>query len=725
MNILKIKQLLYCENLAQMKRLKLFFIVPLMLLLAITFVSATNELQGDYPFSVTNWKVDEISSGRIPNNFGSLQYYSTFPPDVSASSLPYGSTIQPLTADINNDGRLEIIGTSTTYLNVYRVNDNQQLTVLDQIDLSSGTLTLQPSIYNGTYSQGIIVPTIYMIYAIEWNSTSNRLFVHHTLNLSGYGDAKTGVRCVSLYVPEDTCVFITSSSKVIKYAPRSNTVTNFTATGYTPYGYTTPPPISDQNRDNVYEIAWAYNYYGNSVGYVVYDFNGNHHYHGCVGANSNNGGGCTNTHVTTRYSNMAFVFGQYCSGFLWWKSCNFDGYLVLVTDESTSDAGYGTSIFEIQSNGAFLRAMVVSPSPSGAPASAYTSAAFGEFTGAIKEVCAISQGSSSLRPIKCFNLETGDVTQTMASKYVKSFTTHSIATGDYNGDGYDEIITDSQMISPHNNNTLNWSLVPSGTIILSDVTQDGIGEIITTANGNTAVAFSSYTNSPPTYISRTLDRNFDSPVCYGTTVTFGAYQCGYTYTHCQYGDAENYDKERLVADCGDGTLINGSLHYTHPQVSCYFDNIGSNQVQVWLQDDKHLDDYTQLKVMQYDVNNGTAGINCNIPLIDTTGANVTVVTPSPEGTLTQDDIDYITRTLTGGGSPLVKSILVVCFTIGIIGLLAKWGIHNPVIYTGAIFALWICLALVSLISWIFVIIFAFVMMLVSAIFFVKGNSQGQ
>jgi hypothetical protein len=42
-----------------------------------------------------------------------------------------------------------------------------------------------------------------------------------------------------------------------------------------------------------------------------------------------------------------------------------------------------------------------------------------------------------------------------------------------------------------------------------------------------------------------------------------------------------------------------------------------------------------------------------------------------------------------------------------------------------IFVLWIMFALVSFISWIFVMIFAFVMILASAVFFVKGNSQGQ
>lgn len=305
----------------------------------------------------------------------------------------------------------------------------------------------------------------------------------------------------------------------------------------------------------------------------------------------------------------------------------------------------------------------------------------------------------------------------------------SLIAGDTNNDGYDELIT-PQMIFTVKNNMINTSLNLSkslkGNIIMSDLNGDSESELIYSNTSRTTTLFSSFVNSPPVLNTRTFGQNYCGLICTGTTLNFYAKQCN--QTGCHYTNDGAYDTERLITNCGTNilSLTNGTLLGSTPSVSCYYPNSGSYIFNVFLQDNANKNDFSQYHSVNVVVINGTPGQSCNfLPDNNCISGTAPIVTPGVAGgTLTQSDIDYITNTMTGGGSTLVKMLLVIGFTIGLIAYFAKLGVQNPIVFSVGVFALWIVFAIINFLNWIFVIIFAFVMILASAIFFIKGNSQG-
>jgi hypothetical protein len=167
---------------------------------------------------------------------------------------------------------------------------------------------------------------------------------------------------------------------------------------------------------------------------------------------------------------------------------------------------------------------------------------------------------------------------------------------------------------------------------------------------------------------------------------------------------------------------------TNPTLSCYYPSPGNYIFNVYLQDQSNKNEFTQYHSITLSVINGTPGTDCNFAptsecvagAVSTTGTGTSA---TGGGTLTSSDLAIITDTLTGGGSTLVKSILVLIFCIMTIFALAKMGIHNPGIYgMSLVVVLFIC-ALIGLMSMGFIVVIGFLILLIAAVTWVKGGSS--
>lgn len=253
--------------------------------------------------------------------------------------------------------------------------------------------------------------------------------------------------------------------------------------------------------------------------------------------------------------------------------------------------------------------------------------------------------------------------------------------------------------------------------IAIDVNGDNVLDICAMRLGRTYCAFSTFTNNPPEInSSRTFRPNFISPLCLDTSVTFEAIED----TH--YTNDFHNDEERLLSTCGIGaTLINGSFNLDHPLFSCFYDTLGTYTFDIFLQDDSNEDDYTQSREFIYYVINGTAGVSCNLPV----PTGIDVITPplaAEDEVTTEEDIKEGVEMITAQ-SPFVKGLIVLILTVILILAMARFNITNPIIYAITIFCVWMGFAMIGLMSWIYVIIYALFGLGAGFVYFVKSRGE--
>jgi len=689
---LKIKSFMQSDNLKQFKQ-KLFNAKLFMtLMLFIVFASAS--LATNYLEALGYWS----NSQNKESGIGESNIIMEFPVIVTSSSISVGSNFQPLVLDLDSNDQKEVIVTSGTTLYAFDTNLGSIYT-LHQFVMPSAQSHQASSLRDrDTGKMYYVMPSNGMLYFYGMNSSG--FYIHNVINVSSRNITfGTGILCTSLTDDSygDTCMWITNNQRWAEYYTKTNTTTSFHSGGYPSNAQT--PVISN-------------NFNGVKCAYSA-------------------GGG--NIRIVTPISLISFniATGIPTVNNFFFQGNQLGGHDLLIV---AGGPQAGNCIRAFKSDGSQMYSYINSELNCNSGTHLTHFIIGGKFTKNVRQICDFRHGGTGFdNKIYCY-----DQTNTSVNKILNgkswSTTTGSALSIDLDGDLRNEIITPYVIINPENNAWLNFTSYNGGFMSIGDVNNDGNAEVIGSASGQTWILGATYEHGIPLpngriYSIIPYDKN---SVCVGSSLTFHAYECGAVseggsgQTNCHYNETIYTDTERLLSYCTNltGNLQNGTFHQNSPSLSCYFGNTGSYSARIFLQNNFNKNDFTLFQDFGITVINGTAGQTCNLPAPteQTTGQAPTEIA---EGTLTQDDIDYITRTMTGGGSTLVKTILVVCFTIGIIGLLAKWGIQNPIIYTGAIFALWICLALISLISWIFVIIFAFVMMLASAIYFVKGNSQGQ
>jgi hypothetical protein len=664
----------------------------------------------EYPW--TNYQFNERGTG-FTHTFGTFHNLSSI---TYQNIKAFGSDFQPIAIDLDGDGITELITSQATLLRVSHITPgSHDLQILDEYTTDGSQATNAAAAYLTTFGGDVVVvylTTANMLYVFGFNGTNIQAL--DTYNLTALPtfssiSSTAGLKCHSTteYAGGDTCYFVswnagTTTIQPFEYDVDGNSFTSLTAynSGGQPYSELS---LLDWDNDGVLELAVGTAVGANSKLYVFDTATGNAE----VNYNPKSIVG------RTVYHNVFY---------------NIDGggkSEIITMEGSTSICylnAYNTAGSTVWSSS--FNAAGGTSCPGTAPVIATM------FSATYADVCYQTDSSyTSVNRLLCYDVETGAQTMSYQDNTIRNNYLEPLVAADVNNDGYADIIANKFIIFPKND-TPTFQYSPTyqgdGRLIFLDMDGDSAGEIVSQSAGQTWVLWSSFDNAPPALGTRTLGQSYASPICAGTTLTFTATECG--AEPCHYTNDNEFDTERLSSTCGTNTTMqNGTFSGANPQLGCYYGAVGSYpSIYVYLQDAANRQDYTQYKVVSVTVVNGTPGFSCNLPpsTETTTGSEAGTGGTAP-GTLSQSDIDFIVNTLTGGGSSLVKMLLMAAFTLGIIILLAKYGIVNPVIHAAGIFGVWILCAIVGLISWIYVIIFAFVIVGASAVYFVKGGSQPQ
>lgn len=256
----------------------------------------------------------------------------------------------------------------------------------------------------------------------------------------------------------------------------------------------------------------------------------------------------------------------------------------------------------------------------------------------------------------------------------------NIAMADIDADGQFEIITGGAIIDRVGFNSIDFfnysdSFVVNGntSIGVADIDGDNLLDVCGSRPGNTFCVFSDNFNRNP-ILNQSFEfggygatLGFTTPVCVNTTQTFVAQECGGTgigAPTCNYDNDILTDRERIVSNCGFGSLgnpitndldnlLNGTFEGSRPQFSCFYNQTGTFTISLFLQDTANTDNLTEKNIQPIiqTVIVGQPGVDCNI------GSNTNPGSAGSVLLLKNDQIDTAfdeTLGLLFGASPRIR-----------------------------------------------------------------------
>ncbi len=119
--------------------------------------------------------------------------------------------------------------------------------------------------------------------------------------------------------------------------------------------------------------------------------------------------------------------------------------------------------------------------------------------------------------------------------------------------------------------------------------------------------------------------------------------------------------------------------------------------------------------------NGSVGETCNI-IASADELAGTIIIEEDELLSPTEDLQQVIDTFTGQ-EPLMKGVMVIVVTEDLIAGMATLGITSPAVYGMFAFGLWIVLAIAGLLPFVYVMLFAFVVMGILGIGFVMGRND--
>jgi len=281
------------------------------------------------------------------------------------------------------------------------------------------------------------------------------------------------------------------------------------------------------------------------------------------------------------------------------------------------------------------------------------------------DICAIGylDRATDVGNLVCVNAESGSFITTGTYSFSGAGQTTwqnggSIVSFDADGDGYDDIVTGSNILY-RNSTTLNFnafeynSAGAAGKVSIADANGDGYYDIFVSTAGN----IYSYTtldipiNDPPE-VWANFGRNFDNPVCNGTTLRFSGEED--TDAALPLTAGTNYlndfssDEEQIWVTLANGSIYTGDLDSDSPYVDVPFNTPGTFYITVCVTDDSNNNSCTAVgseTVFIY-VIDGTPGVTCNVDSLDvgevTSTVTVTDTVASPTATSTATFLDALT-----------------------------------------------------------------------------------
>lgn len=636
------------------------FIWIFVLLIGLTTVSADALLEND-GFWATHGNQDATTYRT--NTIAGL-----FPDDSVVVNIAAGSNFQPLAADLNSDGIMDIITSNGNYIQIYKANDRNAVTLQAEY-LTVGTQTRSYELVetNDNEIHIIGVHDNVLIYNFLFNGTAlnvnNSANLHTTFNITNntkLSPIDTFIKCLSVSGVK-TCFWGDESHEVIEYNVQDNTLMNYTGSKF----------IGDT------PIAVSGNYISFITDEDVDAFDGISLYK-------------IDTHTISDIHEcneelLCNIQAVSMSGILGSQTII---YSYRSTHAGTGDVNAGARI--IKYDGSVHPSTGVEISFSCAGCEMFVSnPVIGDFENTEStqlDLCIQAELQQAAAPVtqyfRCVDTFQGNVvynsltaTDIGLNDPPNSEDNLKLTAADVDGDGLLDVITGYEIYKVSNaTRYLTFSLDNGGQMIPIDLDGDSNLDLLSVAAGDTYVLYSSYVNNIPTLynnISFGGYYGYPNPICKNSTINFYARDCG-SNADCNYDNDLGSDTERIISDCGlsETVLHNGSFTLNNPTVACHYNETGSYTVTNYLQDYANQNDFTQFNTQKITINviDGIPGSTCNQAgtIITSPLDNVIVTSTTPETEAIDDSIDATFGILFGTSQKmrlLVAMSIIIAMTI--------------------------------------------------------------
>ena len=649
---------------------------------------------------------------------------------------------QTLSGNLNNDSLMDIVVGSGSYIQVYNFVHNQ-LTLISEYNLGANIKTQFDIVgYENSTASGLIVVQTDDNYIdiIALNGTTLQLVKKQATGGNYYG-----VRCIDKGFQgysHSACAYV-DDKYLVWYDIRKLT---YTFKDMTSYGFKSnlfsngnnyiryTPVIDDINNDANLDVIMVYNNYStsndNQDGVLVFDLDANTLLWNYLMPNR-----CAITSVMTYNldggGDTEVIVSREGGGGL---HKDFRIYAFKADGSIYNTAGFGMYDVDIGTNlviGNFI------PNNEGKY----------QICGGAYDIQTSNHYDSYIR---CFDVETFNVEYTY-HKTIDNYVGHSeyfmMPTNSRNpsvlvGARMNNDLQDS-FVTSHGIFTLTQETDFTGTqywvkqynftygiydynnidaVSLMDIDNDNNLDAVIIKSNNMYVYASKIPNHPPT-IDNSYDfggygasYGFGVPVCVNNSVTFIAKDKNY-YDNGNYINDYYVDRERIVTNCGqnsDGSvnynyqtnLMNGSFDSGVPEFTCYFNQTGTYNIRLFLQDNMNTYDFSQFNTETITINviQGESGVSCSYGSpVDTGNSKIFNSSISASAGLQEQEVKGLLNIMTGQNT-FLKLLIAVGLIIAITLLLLEYHKSDLMIMLGVSLGAVISTALGLISTWVLLLL---------------------
>ena len=528
---------------------KNFLISFLALCLVVSQVLATSDAEAQGYWSI--WQNKEDGSG--------VSYAAmNFPSQDSSISVSQSQGYQPLVADLDGDSRQDIVITSGASLYAYDIVSGA-FYVKAQANMpasQTGKAAIIKDRDTGQYLLAMPASQYLLIYGLNASSWQLKRQVNVTAQNITFTN-QGGLACTSQLSSTygDTCFWGTTGRRWAEYHYKTDT----TASYYIGDNINVSAPVFSNN------------------------FNG---FQAAIGVQAGK------VDVITPLTGVKVFQANACAGSL-------GNYFFMANSLGGQDLLYtvcgsvaGSCLQSWSSSGSSYKAFANTASNCNSGGGSSHFIVGGSFKNLGRQVCDVRQanaGGGFGDDIYCYN-DTSTVVDAILTNKGSNGTAFAI---DIGSDGFSELFDGLSFINLRTGKMVNLSVNTKGQVALSDINLDTNAEVIGSLSGKVWVSSSGAAGSASTAAayeftlnSRDLDRNFASPVCVNSSVTFTAANCrNLPLDLCNYAlnaTASQY----LYTTCGTGSVIgpytSGLAVAAAPSVSCFYSVPGTYSFNIYV-----------------------------------------------------------------------------------------------------------------------------------------------
>ena len=588
-------------------------IAVMMILLSASSIATASEMWTEWGYNDAGTQNMLYDSDYIIGDENFTQY----------SQSSYGTNYQPLVADLDLDGKPDIVVQSANFLNIY----NASWTLLDQKAVNlvgQPTLTSTVDLKNDglqAYESYIVANNDSHVFIYDYNGTINELYslnVTLSQNISLNG---SGFKCFyESYITSEICIakYLRYNESLPSRRTRINggfmsliipaTCHNTTCITNEFYDFVdlnntivTIPNFNDiDNSGSKNVIFWSDFNQDESIGFSVFETIADSRLLYKDDLIDLSAAGLTST-VTNNYgSNNPIMYDLNTGGHSeiyfsrnrrsnsWVAGTSTDGATMYCYDSTgTACAGFNVNVISNYCPSApnshdFVMSNIVINEVDGEEKACVLASGTGCGGAPYSQIAGVCVDASG-------NIDhTSDI-----SRSTSLGTSQLFATGaDFNNDGNDDLLTHRYVVDMIGQESL-LNYTTEGYVISGDFNIDGFLDLIGTNTSEMGSWLSSGSNTGATINEISSDTG--SPSCHGNTVT---------YTVTDYTDAE-FNPIRLRIDCyANGTYTSWSSSSYAPSQSCTFNRYGSFETSFQITDSANYPTVTDTESATWNVDIG-------------------------------------------------------------------------------------------------------------------------